>query len=997
MSSPMHWTSALELRDEVVQRRGHAHHLQMSLFDAVYQTTDVPYREAAYWCDITEPTPKLVGFMADIASRVGASSDGQALFWLDQGMGGGKSHALVGLYHLITSPDEVLNTDVGREVAAEAGARAGTELDLARAHAVVLTADHFSPGVASTEFGPATNLYERFLWGLFTARNSKEGRRQYDEFAARGADKAVLKDALRAADRPVLILLDELMDYGMSLAGRGVQSDVEAEQAFLTALFDVVDDVPNVALVVVMISTEADEHGYEGASGDFRAYVSSRLDRNNATRSSVNEAQDFGAIIRRRIFKQNTGQLPTDEVVRHWLDTADTAWRSNVFDRLPGDRQVTRLNERLSTTYPFHPDLLDLVEKDWVGYSGFQRVRSTVEIFATTAYYWTQQHDAGHWSPPLIGVGDIPLHAVADQVLSSGVLHGNDRTITALRQVAQLDVVNVDRSHGFALNEDEDFAKEGRAWTQVNPRAAERLATALWMYSLVPRGNTKRGATKHELLAATFVPDADFAFTDAEEIFNRLTDFEDGLGSLDVIEGSGGNTPTRYRLATSNNLRMFHRTAKNRVNPDDAYRFIWERTRRLASGGANFEAVLIEAPADPRATAAEIFADVDQRNTNRLVVLDPRKWTLLNGRDSATRADIEAMLGIGSGSMSPTFAASCLIACVNTQRRDKVVKRAREAVAWQVTVQDLQASGTEDSEFLEQAEREFRQAQDIHDRDLKSAFQHVCHLERDDHAARLKVLKLEGDGQSALSGNTVWARLESDQRAASRDGLSGAYLHQLLDLSQRQYTLAEVVRKFWSDPTFPLAPSEEAVRRSIFRALEPNDDGLAWQLVTSDGRPLDISAPDELAIRASDQFLRIAEPVDEPVVDDDAGGDGLRTPARRGGTSVGLSPSGTLAGDGSDTWRAQSDYVADGDDVEYVWHELTLDTVALTDEDRRRRLWDLVSKLETLLDPGESTNVQLIEMHVRLNAAKGSLSQVKGSAEQAGARWIISDEDDLDF
>jgi len=59
-----HWADALLLRPEVVQRHGHAYGLQMSLYEAVYQTTDVPYREPAYWCDITEPTTKLVEFMA---------------------------------------------------------------------------------------------------------------------------------------------------------------------------------------------------------------------------------------------------------------------------------------------------------------------------------------------------------------------------------------------------------------------------------------------------------------------------------------------------------------------------------------------------------------------------------------------------------------------------------------------------------------------------------------------------------------------------------------------------------------------------------------------------------------------------------------------------------------------------------------------------------------------------------------------------------------------
>src|SRR5437762_3427810 len=122
MSTVKHWADVLKLRPEVIARRGHAEGLQMSLYEAVYQTTDVPYRDAAYWCDITEPTTKLVEFMAEIArhlARPGADGrprSGTSLYHLNQGMGGGKSHALVGLWHLARHPEEFFRSDIGTEV-----------------------------------------------------------------------------------------------------------------------------------------------------------------------------------------------------------------------------------------------------------------------------------------------------------------------------------------------------------------------------------------------------------------------------------------------------------------------------------------------------------------------------------------------------------------------------------------------------------------------------------------------------------------------------------------------------------------------------------------------------------------------------------------------------------------------------------------------------------------------------------------------------------------
>ncbi len=66
-------------------------------------------------------------------------------------------------------------------------------------------------------------------------------------------------------------------------------------------------------------------------------------------------------------------------------------------------------------------------------------------MFAATAYWWSTEHSENRWAPELIGVGDIPLHAAADEVLSSGLLHGNERQIVGMRQVAEKDISSTDR------------------------------------------------------------------------------------------------------------------------------------------------------------------------------------------------------------------------------------------------------------------------------------------------------------------------------------------------------------------------------------------------------------------------------------------------------------------------------------------------------------------------------------------------------------------------
>ena len=142
-----------------------------------------------------------------------------ALFHLDQGMGGGKSHALVGLYHMANNPERVLRAPNSASGPRRGGAWQRRRRPDRTQVTVTLTADYFSPGATSETFGPATNLFERFMWALVDGDMDR-----YQRYVAAGPNKGTLQQALTAAGRPVLILLDELMDYVMHARRRPTRS-----------------------------------------------------------------------------------------------------------------------------------------------------------------------------------------------------------------------------------------------------------------------------------------------------------------------------------------------------------------------------------------------------------------------------------------------------------------------------------------------------------------------------------------------------------------------------------------------------------------------------------------------------------------------------------------------------------------------------------------------------------------------------------------------------
>jgi hypothetical protein len=212
---------------------------------------------------------------------------------------------------------------------------------------------------------------------------------------------------------------------------------------------------------------------------------------------------------------------------------------------------------------------------------------------------------------------------------------------------------------------------------------------------------------------------------------------------------------------------------------------------------------------------------------------------------------------MGDKALHVDWAASVVVACVNTQRRDTVIKRARAAYAWQLATSEVDPELEIHGEMVD----ETRQALAQLDTEIRRSFQHYAHLVRDETGVKVHLAKFDDDTKSALNGNDVWAALAGTGDAVRTGGeLAGSYLHQLLDLSTRNFSLSEVVEKFWRDPAFPLIPSDSVARRAIFDALRPDDDGLAWELVTAYDEPLAVASPEQLLLNSTAQYVRTAKP-----------------------------------------------------------------------------------------------------------------------------------------
>lgn len=963
MTTLPNWAEELTLRDEVLASDGSVGELQMSLGKVVYKTDAVPYAKADYWCEITEPTDSMVNIFTDVALRLWGPDglDIVALRQFYQGMGGGKSHTLTGMWHMAHDPDVFFASDLGTKVI-DAAESLGYSLAPTPVKVLALCADQFSPGKASPLFGPAKTLFERFLWGLLDGDEDR-----YNQYRAQGANKATIAEVLDNVRMPVVVMIDELMDYVAAGSSNDYADQLQSdEHEFINALFDACDDVDRVTVLLVMIRSDFDEEGYNPVAKEFREFVQARINRNGRP-VHVSESADFLNIIRRRLFATDT-ETASANAAAAFSSAVDDIWKDKVFDRLPGGRNLTSVTDTLAGTYPFHPDLVALVQNEWSSTLHFQRVRSTVRIFAAALAYWVKEHADGRWVPPIIGTGDLPLNGrgVLDGIINSGIFMGNDTAVQGFTNLAGTEIISIGSSSGHALDLDKRLSESGVDLAQ--PRPAVRMATALYNLSLINRAQGTRGAAKEELLSAVWTPDT--TFTAAEELRVRLIDIDEGLPSLEIDEP--GNGRDRYWLSIKNVLNSLHKAAKTQINADSALDHAWHRAQELAGRHTGpFLVQPIEGTDTPR-TPASVVSEIDQRS-NRLVLLDPRTWTLYNGDHAKTKTFIEEILG--TGSVTAPHAASCIVVAADKAHKDQIRKAAVDVLAWEHVSRQL---ASDDAEEKNKVDSSLAEARIYLDTRLLKAFKDFAYVTTGSAgaAATVHIDKFDDETHTSLRGDHVWTKLVTAGRAVEARQLNTLDL--LLGQFPRALTPNEILSAFYSDPRFPLVPGTDTITAAWDGLLDgvPGGNG-GWSLIDKDGVALNFTGAGQIALNRTDVTFQ-PTPVPEPVTPDgddpapDSNEADIWTTPTGGGSTGNQTPTGS-PGPGP---KAHREY------------RIRVPNSALVTTDARSQMRKLLMQLVQIVDPAQGEHKpEVMNVDITLTTTETETAVIKAAVEALNGKF----------
>ena len=352
---------------------------------AVYRDPDSFFRASFL-------TSGLKSLLQDVLGRL-AGTQGSRVLKLVTPFGGGKSHTLAALLH---------------------GTRSRAALDALPEAAGLPRPDGVRVAAVDGQFFdarvgkhvPNGDFAVKTIWGwIGWALAGLEGyeivRAQDEARVAPGGD-AIIELLKRG---PSLILLDELLEYLISAGGVRVEKTTLRDEtlSFLKRLTVSVGNVEDAALVFSLQSSKRESLEYTGLLQTVE-HLAARKDQ----RREPVEGNEILNVIQRRLLAGIPDQDAAARATEAHCDVFTQmrrAYAQNDSERQQAEEEGLVLRDRIKSSYPFHPDLIDIMRERWAAIPDFQRTRGALRFLASCL---RSAHRAGR-SRMLLGPGDVPI------------------------------------------------------------------------------------------------------------------------------------------------------------------------------------------------------------------------------------------------------------------------------------------------------------------------------------------------------------------------------------------------------------------------------------------------------------------------------------------------------------------------------------------------------------------------------------------------------------
>jgi len=652
------WHEVVKLREDLRSGELPLHMFAADLYEVIMQRGKRPvYEQPENFFSLTFPTYNLRQLVRDVVLRLSGKND-KAVRQLELTYGGGKTHTLITLRHLVYAPEMLPDIPAVAEFIQDIGQRptkcrvAGLCFDKLDVEKGMEVRSH--KGEIRTLKQPWSVLAYQLAGDDGLKILHADGKPEERDSAPAENLMIELLEIPNKDGLGTLVLIDEVLMYAREKAAQDPDSRARLVN-FFQYLTQAATKVDRCCIVASLLATDPRKSDSLGREIQAELYDVFQRQREEAVEPVVKE--DVAEVLRRRFFAPES------------LKDRDS-FRQHIVPAVKGiamlDEQTAKMGaeaeDRFLKSFPFHPDLTEVLYSKWTQLARFQRTRGVLRTFALAL------REAEKWdTSPLIGPA-VFLNAPEKEGLSE-----------ALREMV-------------SIADTEDWEGKKQAWTGIldneftqakqiqlesvglKYREIEQAVVSTFLHSQ-PIGQNARTRDIVVLLGTTR-PDK----IELEKGLSRWAQKSYWLDDL-YTAVADSQMPNTWRLGNRPNLTQMHAvTAKN--IPDDTVRArLLDDISKVKSLSANASAAGVRVhtlPTRPK--------DIEDDGAFHYAVLGPNTASE-SGKPSA---EAKRFLDETTGSDKPrVYRNSVLLLVPSKDGLELAFARVRDYLAWEIVRDDI--------------------------------------------------------------------------------------------------------------------------------------------------------------------------------------------------------------------------------------------------------------------------------------------------------------------
>lgn len=388
------WRNVIEPHPDVAQGRYKNAEFAADLAQVARGEGAYEYRDPVEFFSRTYVTEGLKGLLVQALRRVGGL-DGEPVIQLKTAFGGGKTHSMLALYHLLRGRAPSKKTPNIKEILDAAELSAPPVCRVA-----VLVGTSLDPSKAKRP-ADMPGITVNTLWGEMAYQLAKEAGvpKLYDmikESDKKGVSPGseTLKNLFDACG-PCVILIDELVAYARKIRDR---TDLPAGTfddllVFIQEVTEAARASKNTLVVASIPESKIEVTGDENLDSSFGQRALEAIEHTFGRMESIWKpvaANEGFEIVRRRLFLNCKDEAARDAVCQAFSQM----YQENAADFPTSTKEVDYF-QRMRSCYPIHPEIFDRLYEDWATIERFQKTRGVLRLMAAVVHNLWMNQDGG--------------------------------------------------------------------------------------------------------------------------------------------------------------------------------------------------------------------------------------------------------------------------------------------------------------------------------------------------------------------------------------------------------------------------------------------------------------------------------------------------------------------------------------------------------------------------------------------------------------------------